>query len=199
MKKWISSMLAVGFLATTAFITTAADNVTITLGTNTSASTFMVLDNESNVLLGVAAGNDEEMSGTMVQDLAVEDNLSVMGSIHVDGFISVNGAIMGAGRATYHTGTGVSLELSPGDNSTVVVNNVNSNTVTLPTPTGSGIIYTIYNADDDNISVKQPSSLNSGNITPINPAQGTQSHQVAPGTKTDCVDVGAGMWKCFSY
>jgi len=188
MKKWITCLVATGLLATTAFVTTAADNVTITLGTNTTASTFNVLDNASTVLLNVTAGDNQ----TMAKRIRVEDNLSVYGSI------------MGAGRAS---AISANVTMSPGDNSTVVVltnNNGTSNnsthSVTLPQATGSGIIYTIYNADEDNISVKQPSGVNSGNIPVINPAQGTQTtHQVAPGTKTDCVDVGASTWKCFSY
>ena len=183
MKKWITCLVATGLLATTAFVTTAADNVTITLGTNTTASTFNVLDNASTVLLNVTAGDNQ----TMAKRIRVEDNLSVYGSI------------MGAGRAS---AISANVTMSPGDNSTVVIMSNSSSdtyTVTLPTPTGSGIIYTIYNADEDNISVKQPSSLNSGNVQPF-PLQGSVStHQVAPGTKTDCVDVGAGMWKCFSY
>ena len=191
MKKWITCLVATGLLATTAFVTTAADNVTITLGTNTTASTFNVLDNASTVLLNVTAGDNQ----TMAKRIRVEDNLSVYGSI------------MGAGRAS---AISANVTMSPGDNSTVVVltnNNGTSNTstysVTLPAATGSGIIYTIYNADEDNISLQGPSSAN---ITPINPAHGQgggsgtpQTHQVAPGTKTDCVDVGASTWKCFSY
>ena len=184
MKKWITCLVATGLLATTAFVTTAADNVTITLGTNTTASTFNVLDNASTVLLNVTAGDNQ----TMAKRIRVEDNLSVYGSI------------MGAGRAS---AISANVTMSPGDNSTVVIMSNSSSdtyTVTLPTPTGSGIIYTIYNADEDNISVKQPSGVNSGNIPVINPAQGTQTtHQVAPGTKTDCVDVGGVGWKCFSY
>ena len=185
MKKWTTCLVATGLFATTAFVTTAADNVTITLGTNTTASTFNVLDNASTVLLNVTGDNQ-----TLAQRIRVEDNLSVYGSI------------MGAGRASAISDN---VTMSPGDNSTVVVLNNssdnNTHTVTLPTPTGSGIIYTIYNADEDNISVKGPSNTN---ITPINPAHGqgggsAQTHQVAPGTKTDCVDVGAGTWKCFSY
>ena len=179
MKKWITCLVATGLLATTAFVTTAADNVTITLGTNTTASTFNVLDNASTVLLNVTAGDNQ----TMAKRIRVEDNLSVYGSI------------MGAGRAS---AISANVTMSPGDNSTVVIMSNSSSdtyTVTLPTPTGSGIIYTIYNADEDNISLQQGNA----NITPINPAQGTQTHQVAPGTKTDCVDVGASTWKCFSY
>ena len=181
MKKWITCLVATGLLATTAFVTTAADNVTITLGTNTTASTFNVLDNASTVLLNVTAGDNQ----TMAKRIRVEDNLSVYGSI------------MGAGRAS---AISANVTMSPGDNSTVVIkSNSNSDTytVTLPQATGSGIIYTIYNADeDDNISLQ--------GITPINPAHGQggsdpQTHQVAPGTKTDCVDVGGVGWKCFSY
>ena len=184
MKKWITCLVATGLLATTAFVTTAADNVTITLGTNTTASTFNVLDNASTVLLNVTAGDNQ----TMAKRIRVEDNLSVYGSI------------MGAGRAS---AISADVTMSPGDNSTVVVLTNNNGTsdnntysVTLPQAMGSGIIYTIYNADEDNISLE--------GITPINPAHGqggdgAQKHQVAPGTKTDCVDVGEGMWKCFSY
>ena len=181
MKKWITCLVATGLLATTAFVTTAADNVTITLGTNTTASTFNVLDNASTVLLNVTAGDNQ----TMAKRIRVEDNLSVYGSI------------MGAGRAS---AISANVTMSPGDNSTVVImsnsSSGNTYTVTLPTSTGSRIIYTIYNADEDNISLQ--------GITPINPAHGqggvgTQTHQVAPGTKTDCVDVDEDGWKCFSY
>jgi len=182
MKKWITCLVATGLLATTAFVTTAADNVTITLGTNTTASTFNVLDNASTVLLNVTAGDNQ----TMAKRIRVEDNLSVYGSI------------MGAGRAS---AISANVTMSPGDNSTVVIMDRTplTYTVTLPQATGSGIIYTIYNADEDNISVKQPSSLNDGNVQPF-PLQGSVStHQVAPGTKTDCVDVVGVGWKCFSY
>jgi hypothetical protein len=61
MKKWITCLVATGLLATTAFVTTAADNVTITLGTNTTASTFNVLDNAGTVLLNVTAGDNQTM------------------------------------------------------------------------------------------------------------------------------------------
>jgi len=196
MKKWITCLVATGLLATTAFVTTAADNVTITLGTNTTASTFNVLDNASTVLLNVTAGDNQ----TMAKRIRVEDNLSVYGSIG------------GAGRASAFS---ADVTMSPGDNSTVVIMDNGAfpsfpHTVTLPTATGSGIIYTIYNADDDNISVYGPGGANGpAAITPINPAHGQggeddQTHQVAPGTKTDCVDVGGNIggyngWKCFSY
>jgi len=194
MKKWITCLVATGLLATTAFVTTAADNVTITLGTNTTASTFNVLDNASTVLLNVTAGDNQ----VTAQRIRVEDNLSVYGSIG------------GAGRAS---AISANVTMSPGDNSTVVVLTNNNGTsdnntysVTLPQAMGSGIIYTIYNADDDNISVYGPGGANEppAAITPINPAHGqggdgAQTHQVAPGTKTDCVDVGGVGWKCFSY
>lgn len=184
MKKWITCLVATGLLATTAFVTTAADNVTITLGTNTTASTFNVLDNASTVLLNVTAGDNQ----TMAKRIRVEDNLSVYGSI------------MGAGRAS---AISANVTMSPGDNSTVVIMSNSSSdtyTVTLPTPTGSGIIYTIYNADEDNISVKQLNILNISVNVQAFPLQGSVStHQVAPGTKTDCVDVDEDGWKCFSY
>ena len=188
MKKWITCLVATGLLATTAFVTTAADNVTITLGTNTTASTFNVLDNASTVLLNVTAGDNQ----TMAKRIRVEDNLSVYGSI------------MGAGRAS---AISANVTMSPGDNSTVVIvdNGFSPYFVFLPQAMGSGIIYTIYNADDDNISVYGPGGANGpAAITPINPAHGQggdddQTHQVAPGTKTDCVDVGGVGWKCFSY
>jgi hypothetical protein len=117
----------------------------------------------------------------------VEDNLSVYGSIG------------GAGRASTILADEPMLQMSPGDNSTVVIvdGEFSPYFVFLPQAMGSGIIYTIYNADEDNISLE--------GITPINPAHGqggdgAQTHQVAPGTKTDCVDVGGNNgWKCFSY
>ena len=183
MKKWITCLVATGLLATTAFVTTAADNVTITLGTNTTASTFNVLDNASTVLLNVTAGDNQ----VTAQRIRVEDNLSVYGSIG------------GAGRASTILADEIPiLQMSPGDNSTVVIvdNGFSAYFVFLPQAMGSGIIYTIYNADEDNISLQGPSGAN---ITPINPAQGKDTHQVAPGTKTDCVDVGGVGWKCFSY
>jgi len=194
MKKWITCLVATGLFATTAFVTTAADNVTITLGTNTTASTFNVLDNASTVLLNVTAGDNQ----TMAKRIRVEDNLSVYGSIG------------GAGRASTILADEPILQMSPGDNSTVVIVDVDDEfspfIVALPQAMGSGIIYTIYNADDDNISVYGPGGANEppAAITPINPAHGQggeddQTHQVAPGTKTDCVDVGGVGWKCFSY
>jgi len=183
MKKWITCLVATGLLATTAFVTTAADNVTITLGTNTTASTFNVLDNASTVLLNVTAGDNQ----VTAQRIRVEDNLSVYGSIG------------GAGRASAFS---ADVTMSPGDNSTVVIMEGGDSpyTVTLPQAMGSGIIYTIYNADEDNISVKQLNILNISVNVQAFPLQGSVStHQVAPGTKTDCVDVDEDGWKCFSY
>ena len=181
MKKWITCLVATGLLATTAFVTTAADNVTITLGTNTTASTFNVLDNASTVLLNVTAGDNQ----TMIKKLRVEDNISAIGGIRGKG----SGVILRSGTTYRYNGSdnttllNNTVELNE-DNisvfqgaSPIIVLDNSVDSIILPSPTGSGAIYTIYNDSGGDISV----------------AGGTLT--LANGKKADCIDIGVS-YKC---
>ena len=184
MKKGISSMLATGFLCTTAFITTAADNVTITLGTNTSASTFNVLDNASTVLLNVTAGDNMSISQTMIKKLRVEDNISAIGGIRGKGV----GVILSSGT-TYSSGSlqnntvvlsEDNISVFQGASPIVVLDN-NVDSVVLPNPTGSGAIYTIYNDSGGTITIGKSGSGSS----------------LSNGKKVDCIDIGIS-YRCIT-
>ena len=178
MKKWITCLVATGLLATTAFVTTAADNVTITLGTNTTASTFNVLDNASTVLLNVTAGDNQ----TMIKKLRVEDNISAIGGIRGKGVgvILSPGRTYGSSNMNLQNNTVVlsedNISVFQGASPIIVLDN-SVDSIILPSPTGSGAIYTIYNDSGGDISV----------------AGGTLT--LANGKKADCIDIGAS-YKC---
>ena len=183
MKKWITCLVATGLFATTAFVTTAAaDNVTITLGTNTTASTFNVLDNASTVLLNVTAGDNQ----TMIKKLRVEDNISAIGGIRGKGA----GVILSSGR-TYGSSSGSlqnntvvlsedNISVFQGASPIIVLDN-NVNSVVLPNPTGSGAIYTIYNDSGGDVTIGKSGA----------------GSTLSNGKKADCIDIGIS-YKCIT-
>ena len=185
MKKWTTCLVATGLFATTAFVTTAAaDNVTITLGTNTTASTFNVLDNASTVLLNVTAGDNMSISQTMIKKLRVEDNISAIGGIRGKGVgvILSSGRTYGSNSISLQNNTVVlsedNISVFQGASPIIVLDN-NVNSVVLPNPTGSGAIYTIYNDSGGTITIGKSGSGSS----------------LSNGKKVDCIDIGIS-YKC---
>ena len=186
MKKWITCLVATGLFATTAFVTTAADNVTITLGTNTTASTFNVLDNASTVLLNVTAGDNMSISQTMIKKLRVEDNISAIGGIRGKGVgvILSSGRTYGSNSISLQNNTVVlsedNISVFQGASPIIVLDN-NVNSVVLPNPTGSGAIYTIYNDSGGDVTIGKSGA----------------GSTLSNGKKADCIDIG-NSYKCIT-
>lgn len=148
MKHWITALLSAGLLASFGLVATAADNITIQFGTNTTDSLFLITDNNSAALFQVSGDNSTSVSGSF----SVDDN------INVDDNLNVRGGIRGARLAT-ETAT-----LSAGYNSTAYVTPGTSN-VTLDTDVQDGTIYTIYNASGAAITIDSSGSYNNGTRT----------------------------------